>query len=71
MDNWGNEVAAASTVAPNTSPDMPSPPKNAWPLDSSVTPATSVARAATPNTNAALRVEVPRLVARASLTRWA
>jgi hypothetical protein len=49
----GSDVAAASTVAPKMIPLNPSRRKNSSPLRSMTTPATSVAIAAIPNTNAA------------------
>lgn len=39
VDSSGSEVAAASTVAPNTTPDLPQRPNSSSPLRSMYTPA--------------------------------
>lgn len=66
-DSSGNEVVAASTVAPNSTPDMPNRPNTSSPLRSISNPATSVTRAARAKTSVARRVLTPLVVARLSI----
>ena len=55
----GSEVAAARTVAPNSTPDRPTWSAAAVPLSSARAPATRVATAATPKTSTARVVLTP------------
>jgi hypothetical protein len=63
VDSSGSDVAAASTVAPNTAPESLSWPKNSSPLRSRAMPATRVATAATAMTSVTRPVPRPFSVA--------